>query len=222
MTCIVSSLQYQSSGVAAILLTSGPAVTVLMAHFFLADERLTGRKGVGILLALAGALLLAVRGESGLPGIRQASPIGYGLVLLAVLCASGMNVYARKYMSHFDAFEVASIRMFSAALAVFPLSALLIGIDLRAVNGQGYAALAYAALVGTFFGMLLAFYNVKRFGATASAMTLYVIPVVAGVGGVLLLDEQFSIGMLFGMGLIGVGIALINQWRTGGGADADR
>jgi drug/metabolite transporter (DMT)-like permease len=222
MTGIVSSLQYQSSGVTAILLTSGPAVTVLMAHFFLADERLTWRKGVGILLALAGALLLAVRGETGLPGIRQVSPIGYGLVLLAVLCASGMNVYARKYMSDFDALEVASIRMLSAALAVFPLSVLLIGIDLRAVNGQGCVALAYAALVGTFFGMLLAFYNVKRFGATASAMTLYVIPVVAGVGGMLLLGERFSVGMVAGMGLIGVGLVLINQWRTGGGADADR
>ena len=38
MTCIVSSLQYQSSGVTALLLTLGPVVTVVLAQFFLPDE----------------------------------------------------------------------------------------------------------------------------------------------------------------------------------------
>ena len=38
MTAVVSSLLYQSSGVTAILLTCGPAVTVLMAHFGLPDD----------------------------------------------------------------------------------------------------------------------------------------------------------------------------------------
>jgi drug/metabolite transporter (DMT)-like permease len=194
-----------------VLLTAGPAITVLMAHFFLADESLNWRKTVGVGLALGGALLLAVRGESGLSGVNQTSPIGYGLVFLAMLCAGGMTVYARRFMRQFDSFDVASIRMLVAAITVMPLSVLLVGVDLQNVNAQGYFALGWAALAGNFAGMLLAFYNIKHFGATASAMSLYVIPAVAGLGGVLILNEQITAGMLAGLILIGLGIALINQ-----------
>lgn len=211
MTCIVSSLQFQSAGLTGVLLTAGPAITVLMAHFFLADESLSWRKSTGVVLALGGAVLLAVRGESGLPDVTRASPIGYGLVFVAMIAGSGMAVYARKYMSHLDAFDVASIRMFAATLTVMPLSALLVGVDLSRVNGQGYFALGYASLVGTFAGMLVAFYIIKRFGATAQAMSLYIIPVVAGLGGALVLGERITAGMLVGMALIGAGISLINQ-----------
>ena len=211
MVCIVTSLQYQSGGITALLITANPALTVLLAHFFLPDESLTRRKGAGVALALGGAVLLAVRGESGLSDASQASPIGYGLVLLAMVLGGSMTVYARKYMSDLDAFDVASARMFAAALVVMPASALFVGFDLHAVDGQGYLALVYAALMGTFAAFMLAFYNIKRFGATAAAMTAYVIPVVTGIGGVLVLGETITAAMLVGMGVIVSGIALINQ-----------
>lgn len=211
MTALVTSLKYQSSGVTALLITTNPAITVLMAHFFLPDEALTRRKALGVALALGGAAVLAISGENGLPDVGQASPIGYTLALFGMLCDSAATVYARKYMRDFNAFDVASIRIFVAALAVIPLSLLFVGLDLHAVNRQGYFALTYAAFVGTFSGLMLAFYIVKRFGATATAMTAYVIPLVAGIGGVLVLGEEITAVMLVGMVLIILGIAVINQ-----------
>jgi drug/metabolite transporter (DMT)-like permease len=213
MTSIIGSLYYQSAGVTAVLLTTGPAITVLLAHFFLADETLTLRKGIGVALALGGALLLTVRGESGLPDITRANPLGYALVFLAMLAVAAMNVYARKFMRDLDSFDVSSIRMFVATLLVLPFSMLFIRIDLRAVNIQGYFALLYVAIVANFLGVLLSFYNVKRFGATAAAMIFYVIPVVASVGGILVLGEKITGGMIVGISLIVVGIALINRRR---------
>jgi drug/metabolite transporter (DMT)-like permease len=82
------------------------------------------------------------------------------------------------------------------------------------VNVQGWFAVLYAAIVGTFAAMLLDFYNTKRFGATASAMVSYVIPVIAGLIGVLILNEQFTPGMFAGMALIIVGVWLINRKRV--------
>jgi drug/metabolite transporter (DMT)-like permease len=211
MTAIVSSLQYQSSGVTSVLITTGPALTVLMAHFLLPDETLTRRKSLGVLLALTGAVLLAVRGESGLPDVERARPIGYIMVLGAMVSASASTIYARKYMRALDTLDVASVRMWVAALVIMPLSILVVGFDLSQVTSQGLGALMYAAFVGTFAGMMLAFYNIQRFGATASAVTAYIIPIVASIGGVLLLDETITQGMLLGMGLIVAGVAIINQ-----------
>jgi drug/metabolite transporter (DMT)-like permease len=214
MTAIVTSLQFQSSGVTSVLITTSPAIIVLMAHFTLPDETLNQRKILGVILALGGALLLAVRGESGLPDIDQASPLGYGLVLSAMLFSSGATIYARKYMREFDAFDVATVRMIAGAAVVMPLSLLLIGFDMSQVDGRGYLALFYAALAGNFAGMLLAFYNIQRFGATSAALVAYIIPVVATLGGALWLNERISVGMLLGMALIIVGIAIINR-RSG-------
>ena len=117
MTAIVMSLQYQSSGVTSMLITTGPAVTVFLAHFFLPDETLTRRKIVGTVLSLA----------------------------------------------------------------------------------------------GTFFAQFLAFYIVKRFGATTFATTHYITPVVAGLGGILILEEHITTGMVAGVTLIALGIVLINR-----------
>ena len=52
MSSIVTSLRYQSSGLTAILLTVGPAITVVMAHFFLPDEKMNypAASGRGIAL----------------------------------------------------------------------------------------------------------------------------------------------------------------------------
>ena len=211
MTSIVSSLQFQSSGVTSVLITTGPALTVVMAHFLLPDETMTRRKALGVLLALIGAFILAIRGESGLPGIERANPIGYVLVLGAVVSASASTIYARKHMRDLDTFDVASVRMWVAAMLVMPLSLILVGFNLSQVNLQGYEALLYAALVGTFAGMMLAFYNIQRFGATASAVTGYIIPLVATFGGVLLLNETITAGMALGMAFIVAGVAIINQ-----------
>ena len=211
MNAIVASLQLQSSGLTAVLITTSPAITVLMAHFFLPDERLTWWKGLGVLLALGGALMLALLGESGLPDVTQADPMGYILVLVAMICGSAATVYARRYMSDLDTIDVASVRIWVAALVVTPLSLLFVGFDLSQVTRQGYAALLYAALVGTFAGMMLAFYNIQRFGATSSAITAYIIPIVATVGGVLLLDETITTTMLLGMAVIIAGIGLLNR-----------
>jgi len=211
MTSIVTALQYLSSGLAAILITTSPAITVLLAHFFLPDEALTRRKIAGIVIALGGTVVLALSGESGLADVSQANPLGYLLMIVAMTFGSASAIYIRKYLTDYSAFDVASIRIFVAALVVMPLSAFIIGFDLQGVTAGGYTALMYAALVGTFSGLLLAVYNVKRFGATAAAMTAYIIPIFAGLGGVLLLDEQITAVMLICVVFIVGGVMLVNR-----------
>ncbi len=217
MTCVVTSLQYQSSGVASLLLTTGPAMTVVLAHWILPDELLNKRKIFGVSLALGGALLLALSGENGLPDVARADPKGYLLVVLGMVSSSIMIIYARKYLRDYDAFDVGSVRLFSTAIAMIPFTLLTVGFDLSAVDSAGIVGLLYAAVVGTFIGFMLSFYTIKRFGATPAVMTTYVIPIVAGVGGVLLLDEEITGIMVVGMIVIASGIALIQEYRKPAG-----
>jgi drug/metabolite transporter (DMT)-like permease len=211
MSFMVSSLQYQSGGITAVLITLAPAITVLMAHFTLPDESLNRRMAFGIALALSGAVLLVLLGESGLPDVSRVNPIGYALVIFALIFGSASAIYARKFMRNMDSFDVSSVRMFTAATIMLPISLLVAGFDLSSVDSRGYFALGYSTLTGTFAGSLIGFIVIKRFGATVSAMVAYVIPIVASIGGMLLLDEQITLGMLGGMALIMLGLAFINR-----------
>ncbi len=214
MVAIITSLTYQSSGVTALLITTAPAFIALAAHLFLPDEALNGRKTFGIVLSLAGAGLVVLRGESGLPNVSQGSPIGYGLVVGAILFETIGTIYIRKHMQTFSAFDVTAVRLTVAALTVLLLGLLLRGFDLRSVNAAGWLSLIYAALVGAFMAQMLAFHITKTYGATAFSLTSYIVPLVAAITGVLWLGETITLWMVAGMVLIGGGILLINGRRS--------
>lgn len=211
MSFIVTSLQYQSSGITSLLLTTAPAFTVVLAHFFLPDERLNGRKAFGVLLAIAGAAGIVLMGENGLPDVQEANPLGYALVIMGIFLFSVTTIYARRYLREADTFDVASVRVWTAAAVALPAAYLLTGLDLSQATTSGYAALLYAGLIGSFGGLLLEINILQRFGATATAITANIIPIVALIGGWLFLDEQITPGMIAAMALIIGGVTIITR-----------
>lgn len=220
---VVMSMQYLSSGLTAVLLTTIPALTVLMAHFFLRDEKLNLTRGLGVLLALAGAVLLAARNETGLAEAGEGNVIGYAYALAGMLALSTMTVYVRKFMQNLPSLQVASGRVVTAAVVMFPVALLTDGfaLDRSVIDAYGWFALLYSTLMATFFGMILEVSNIQRFGASTSSIVSYLIPIVAGFGGVLLLGERITVGILIGISLILGGIFLINRGaRQAGGVPA--
>ena len=114
-------------------------------------------------------------------------------------------------MQDYDTFDVTGIRILFSALVLIPFSLLVEGFDISKVNFQGVLALLFAAIAGSFLGMMLSLYNIQRFGATTAVMTTYVVPIVAGLIGVVFLKEQITWGMVGGIVLIVLGVWMINS-----------
>ena len=211
MTAFLTALTYLSSGLAAVIGTISPALTVVLAHFLLKDDRLTGRVVFGVVLALSGALLLVLRGESGLSGGEPANPIGYLLIFLSTISSSLGIIYARRFVVDLSPYQITSVRIFVTMCIMLPVGFLTGGIVFAEVTRVGYTALIYSTFVGSFAGFILSLYIIKRFGVATSVMVQYFMPVVASVVGFLLLDETITGGMLVGMTIIIGGLALINS-----------
>ncbi len=211
MFCFIGSLQYQSSGVTSVLVTAAPAVTTLIAHFLLPDEKMSWGKGVGVALALSGSIMLIALGETGLDDVNQANPLGYGMVFAGLVVSALSAVYIRTNMQGMDSFEVTGIRLLSATVVAVPFALLWRGVDLSQVTTAGILSLLYAALVGAFAAQILGFYVTRQFGATAFAVSSYITPVVGTGLGAALLGEKVTLGMGGGLVLIVAGIALINR-----------
>ena len=209
----IGALQFQSVGLTALLVTTSPAITVTAAHFVLPDARLNRATVVGVLVALGGAMLMVANGESGLPNVARANPLGYGMVFGALLVDAFTNVFIRKKMPGSDTFDVTSIRMLTAMIVILPLAYWFNPPDFGQIKATGWGVLLFSAIVSTVVAQLLAFYIVRTFGTTAMVMVGYTVPLVTLIAGVLLLGETLTSGMIAGMVLIVSGILIVNRWK---------
>ncbi|MCB0085130.1 MAG: DMT family transporter, partial [Caldilineaceae bacterium] len=209
----VGALQFQSAGLTALLVTTGPVILVTVSHFLLEEARLTRPTVIGVLTALSGAVLMIALGESGLPNVSQANPIGYAMVFTALLSDALVAVYIRKNMQGTDAFDVTSIRLLVAALVTAPVAVWLHPPQLAQITLKGWGSLLFTATVSTVVAQLLAFYITRTYGTTTIAMVSYVVPLVAILFGVLLLGEILTVAMGVGMVLIVAGVLIVNRRR---------
>ena len=209
----VGALQFQSAGLTSLLVTTAPAITVTAAHFLLPEARLNRPTVVGVLVALSGAVLVVTRGETGLPNVTQANPLGYIMVFGALISDALTSIFVRKTMQGYDTFDVTSIRLSVAMLLVLPLALWRHPTNFTQISGQAWGALLFTATVSTAVAQLLAFFIVRTFGTTTIAMVSYVVPLVAIVAGMVLLGEAITVGMVAGMVLIVTGLLIVQRWR---------
>ena len=110
MNAIVTSMNYISSGLTSILLSSGPAFTFTLAHFLLPGERFTTRKIFGVIFALSGTVIIILFGGSGLPDVEQANPLGFILAISGIFVASINAIYIRKNIYGEDVLQATYIQ----------------------------------------------------------------------------------------------------------------
>lgn len=208
MLAIISSLQYLSSGTAAIVAAVGPSFAVVFAHFALRDERLSARKILGVIVAFAGAAYLIAQKQTGL-GVQASHGLGYGLLLGGLALSYGALVSARRYLSGHDLFQVVGVQMVAAAALLLPLAILRLSAARITDVTTAAITVVYGGAIGTFAAFLGRFALIKQFGATDAALIDYVVPVMATIGGLAILDERLTVTMVIGMAIILLGVRIV-------------
>jgi len=185
------------TGVGALLLFGAVQATMIFAGLR-AGERMNGRQGAGLMLALGGLGYLL------LPGL-SAPPLGGALLMLAAGTAWG--VYSLRGRGAIDPLAVTAGNFLRAA----PLG---IGLSLAALPwmqidtaGAGYAVLSGALASGAGYAVWYA--ALRGLAATHAATVQLSVPVIAAAGGTLLLDEPVTLRLAFASVAILGGIALV-------------
>lgn len=216
-TCAGFALRLVSSTLVSIMLNLTPVLSVVLAHFVLPDERLVGRTVLGVGVAVVGASLVIWGGADaalgGQPMADSASALwaGIGLTLLNTLALSVSNVLLRLWFRNADTMTVTVVQLMSGLAVSLPLALLIDGWPrLASVPWQGWAALVWSGMVGSFVGYLTSFYILLHFGVTTSAISSTGTPLVTALVGVLLLDETITALMVFGALLLICGVLVVN------------
>jgi drug/metabolite transporter (DMT)-like permease len=198
------------SNLSGILNSTTPLFTAIVAHALTQDEKLNGARITGILLGMAGVIMLI--GISVLQGLGS-NVLGQ-LAILGATCSYGFsNVYGRRFKDMPVAVSTAGL-LFGATVIILPLALVFDQPWTLHFSLQPTLAVLVLAVVNTAIAFLVWLTLILRAGATHTAQVTFIIPFVSIVLGFLFLGEQIGWNALVGLGFILMGLAVS---RRGGG-----
>lgn len=204
-----------ASGLAAVLNSTTPLFTVVIAHVWLQDERISVPKMIGLLVGFVGVIVV-IRGgseELSFAALRSGDLGGQIAVILASASYAITAVFARRYLRGIHPFVAAAGQL--TASSVFMTGAVFAfewPVSVRLTAGPLLAVITLG-IVNTGIAYVLYFFLISEAGATQTSLVTYVIPVVGLMLGFVFLDEPLSLAIILGFLLIVVGILLINRRR---------
>lgn len=199
------------AGLGAILMATMPLATIVLAHLFTRDEKLSLRSVAGVLTGLLGILVLV--GVDALKGLG-ADVVGQLALTGAAMCYALHTLLARRMSGTSPFTNAACVLVLACGMGValmlategpppaVPLNAAL-AILFLGVFANGLAYLIYFRLTGTV-------------GAAFTAMTNYLVPVMGVMWSALILGEVPSIRAVLALALILAGVAVAHL-RLGSG-----
>jgi drug/metabolite transporter (DMT)-like permease len=198
------------SGVASILNSTTPLFTLVIAHFFLDDERMTVPRAIGLVVGFFGIVLLFSR-DVGADSFRS-SLLGQAAVLAAAISYAGSSVFARRAFRNVPLLVQAAVPLFVADILIWT-GALSVEAPLSLPHMPiTWIALAWLGLLGSCLAYLLYFYLLTHVGSTRTTLVTYMFPVI-GVGlGALFLGETLDSRLVLGALLVVAGIGVVN-WK---------
>ena len=206
---IVVGEKYIDSGLASIFNATTPIFTALVAQWLSRDEKLTPGKIAGVVLGLAGVVLLM--GPSALHGLDLTSVSQLACIAAAVAYGCGA-VYARRFQKMgIDPIVTATGQLCGSTLLSLPLALVFERPwTLHALSAGTWWAWLGLALPSTALAFVFYFRIIAKAGATNAASVTFLVPVSAVLLGTFALGEHLAPTTLAGMVLIFAGLAALD------------
>lgn len=193
------------AGLGALVLFVAVQFTMIAAHL-LAGNRMSSLEWVGCLLSVAGLIYLLMPTES------TGSSDLISIILMA-LAGVGWGIYTLAGKKSTNALQSTTANFGFGSLVILALLSLLAFIpsvtEQISITKQGliYAVLSGAVASGV--GYSLWYYVVKKLNTVVASIVQLSVPVIATLGGVLLLSEPVTMQFVISSTVILLGISLV-------------
>jgi len=202
-----------ASGLASIFNAATPIFAVVVAGILLPDERVTPLKLVGVGIGFVGVVVMI-----GLPALSGG---GSFIAQLAIIAAALSYAFAGVYGRRFKAMKINPIitaagQVTASTIVLTPVALMVDGpLDVVAMSGDTWAAIAGLAVLSTAVAYVLYFKILELAGATNVLLVTLLVPVSAILLGSLFLNESLEVIHFVGMLLIAIGLSAIDGrlWR---------
>ena len=199
------------SAVASILNATVPLFTLIIAHFWLHDDKITIQKAVGLLIGFAGTVLLF---SEDLLASKHANFIGQMAVVLASLFYAWSAVFGRKYTSHVKGAVRGALPLITAAIFIWIIAPIAERPFLLPALPITWVAALWLGMFGSGLAIIMFYYLLHEIGPTRTSLVTYLFPVGGVILGVIFLHEQLSWQLFAGTVLIISSLVVVNYKPT--------
>ena len=197
---------------AGLIMTLIPVFTFGLAALF-RQERFACKRAAGIPLGVIGALILMLQGGD-TPELSRQYLVGNLLMASNCLCYAGYLVLSRRLLAKYSPLTMIA---WVYALSMWSVPFLASGEGLLPAEGADQATawwgLGLVLVFPTVLAYLLNTFALSRVPASVTAIYIYLQPLIAGLGGIVILDERFQPALIPAGLCMFAGIYLVTRRR---------
>lgn len=200
-------IHWSTGAMASVLIATNPIFAGLFAHFFLAGDRLTPLRGLGLALAFVGVAVMFLRG--GWDVWAQSTALGNLACVASAALLGGRLVFTASLLQRMESTRVVLWQML-IGLPLFALSgALWEEINWQALDWQPVIGIFYQGVVVAGVAFMGMAYLLRRYPASVVLSFNFVSPVVGVLLSWVLLGEPLTWHVLVSVAAVGTGLVLV-------------
>jgi drug/metabolite transporter (DMT)-like permease len=199
------ALVYTTASMGALVQSSIPAVTAVMATLWL-GERVSLVRGVGIALAMAGVLLIVARSA---PGAGARAPVLGNLLMFASVLVWGVYTMLAKRLAHVDPVAVTAVVAATGTLMLVP--AVVVEASLGpppVITRANWLRIVYLGALPSAAAYLCYGRALRELDASQVGTFINLVPVIGVASGVVILGDRITAAAVVGGVLVLVGVWL--------------
>lgn len=195
------------SAVASVLNATVPLFTIVIAHIFLRDDRITVPKLTGLLIGFGGVVLLLSQDFD--PGAHN-SLLGQAAVIAASASYAVSYIYARRNTQNIPG-EIRGTLPLASAVFIVGATASVVEAPLKIPHLPiTWIGLLWLGVLGTGLALIMQYHLVHEIGPTRATLVTYLLPPGGVLLGVVFRQEVLTWQLLAGTILILASIAVVN------------
>ena len=199
---ISSAEQNIDAGLAGVLMSPMPLLTLALSAIILKNEKINFLKVLSFFIAAFGLVVLfGFENLSQLGGENKIQFYSQLSVLLAASCY-GLNAIISKLVPKINFISLATGTIIASVIIIFPFTIIFEPFWLANYGAQSIIAISIQGVFGTAIANLLFFKIIELEGPIFLSLINFMIPLIAYFSGVLFLSETIKINVLISLGLI--------------------
>lgn len=208
--CFVKGVSMLYSGIAGGLSGATPLFSFILGVSFLNEEKISLRKVLGLLVGLAGIILIAKPFQA---EITDTTWKGVLYMIAGSLSFGASFIYAKRFISplKISAVALTTYQLFGAAVIlafiVEPQGITNIFTDTKASLGLVIGL----GLLGTGLAYLIYYYIIEKLGAVTASSVTYIPPVIALIIGSIIVHEPIGLTDYLATLLIMTGVMILKK-----------
>jgi len=196
------------SGLAAVLNSTTPIFSLIIAHVYLHDEPITGPRLAGVTVGFLGVLVLLSNSLGG-AGIRWDHLAGEAAVVAASAFYGLGAVMIRRWVKDVPSITTSTYVLWMATAQCVILSLIFSPIHIMSLDRDTVFATVWLGVLGSAVAYVLYYFLITNWSASNATLVTYVVPAIGLALGAMFLAESVTWRVVLGFVLIvgGIGTA---------------